>query len=351
MTEDSQKEGIVYVLVNESMPGLVKVGVTRNLPQRLQALFRTNVPLPFTLHYAVHINHPREIEQAIWEVFAPHRINNKREFLEIPAERVVAMLQTYLRQRKAKEVDESHIVGNGQNDESDDTSEPTGITDEDRAASEKRTQKRSAFNFFQEGIPLGATLDFFRDPNITAEVISADKIRYKGKETSMSEAARDILGFNYGVRGPSFWKYEDELLVERRERRERENYKDEDDEQNDESDGISELTGIAHDNRKSSQRRTQRRSSFNFIQEGIPIGAELTFSKNREITAKVTGARQILYDGKECSLSDAAGRILIEQFGRTSTRIAGTEFWEYQGETLSERRKRRERENHEDEDV
>jgi hypothetical protein len=40
-------QGIVYVLINEAMPGYVKVGKTDNLDRRLRDLDWTNLPLPF----------------------------------------------------------------------------------------------------------------------------------------------------------------------------------------------------------------------------------------------------------------------------------------------------------------
>ena len=56
--KDNQKstpvslEGIVYILSNPSLPGLVKIGQTVNLQQRLSNLFNTSVPTPFKCVYA-----------------------------------------------------------------------------------------------------------------------------------------------------------------------------------------------------------------------------------------------------------------------------------------------------------
>ena len=44
---------IVYVLKNEAMPGLVKIGCTQgDLATRGRSLFQTGVPLPFEVFYA-----------------------------------------------------------------------------------------------------------------------------------------------------------------------------------------------------------------------------------------------------------------------------------------------------------
>jgi len=50
-------EGIVYVLSNEAMPGLIKIGLTKRdeLEARLNELYSTGVPLPFTCEYACRV--------------------------------------------------------------------------------------------------------------------------------------------------------------------------------------------------------------------------------------------------------------------------------------------------------
>ena len=46
-------EGIVYVLTNPAMPGMVKIGKTgREVEARLNDLYTTGVPLPFECAYA-----------------------------------------------------------------------------------------------------------------------------------------------------------------------------------------------------------------------------------------------------------------------------------------------------------
>ncbi|MCW8946525.1 MAG: GIY-YIG nuclease family protein, partial [Sedimenticola sp.] len=47
---------IVYVLINESMPGYVKVGRTDDLEQRMRSLDNTSLPLPFECFYAAKVN-------------------------------------------------------------------------------------------------------------------------------------------------------------------------------------------------------------------------------------------------------------------------------------------------------
>lgn len=47
---------IVYILQNDSMPGLVKIGRTSsNLEDRIRQLDTTGVPLPFRCFYAAEV--------------------------------------------------------------------------------------------------------------------------------------------------------------------------------------------------------------------------------------------------------------------------------------------------------
>jgi hypothetical protein len=69
----------------------------------------------------------------------------------------------------------------------------------------------------------------------------------------------------------------------------------------------------------------------------IPVGAELYFSRDENIKAKVIdthGVNSIEFNGKKTSLSQSAQKILGYKYG-----VAGTDYWMYDGETLDERRR------------
>ena len=58
--------GIVYVLTNPAMPGMVKIGKTarESVEARLNELYSTGVPLPFECVYAARVVNETEVEQA-----------------------------------------------------------------------------------------------------------------------------------------------------------------------------------------------------------------------------------------------------------------------------------------------
>jgi hypothetical protein len=80
------------------------------------------------------------------------------------------------------------------------------------------------------------------------------------------------------------------------------------------------------------------RSKFNFGMVDIPLGAELYFSRDENLKAKVVDTQSknsIEFNGEITSLSRAAQKILDYHYG-----VAGTDYWMYEGETLDERRRR-----------
>lgn len=71
---------IVYVLINEAMPGYVKIGKTEDLERRVRDLDWTNLPLPFECFYAARVRNAGFVESQLHEAFGDHRVRAKREF-------------------------------------------------------------------------------------------------------------------------------------------------------------------------------------------------------------------------------------------------------------------------------
>jgi hypothetical protein len=190
---------IIYVLINEAMPGYVKIGKTTNLEQRIRSLDTTSVPLPFECFYACTVEDAGFVEKKLHDAFMDHRIRSSREFFEIAPERVVSAL-------KLAEVENV-------------TPKKDFVeTEEDQQALNQARTKRSIFNFKMVDIPVGAELVFSRDESIKAKVVDNRSIEFNGEITSLSNAAKNILGYDYGVQGTAYWMYEGETLDERRKR-------------------------------------------------------------------------------------------------------------------------------------
>ena len=92
--------------------------------------------------------------------------------------------------------------------------------------------------------------------------------------------------------------------------------------------------------------RFKKRFSFNSI--NIPIGAELTFSRDKTKICTIISEGVVQYDGKQFSLSKLADQFLREM-GYEWKSVQGPSFFKYGDKTLSELKKEME-ESYEDEE-
>jgi hypothetical protein len=77
----SDDVGYVYCLSNASMPGMLKVGMTRRTPDtRIAELFTTGVSVPFVIEVAKRVTNPMAKERIIHRLLSADRVNSKREF-------------------------------------------------------------------------------------------------------------------------------------------------------------------------------------------------------------------------------------------------------------------------------
>ena len=95
--------GIVYVLSNRAMPGLVKIGMTTRpeLDARLKELYTTGVPVPFDVEYACEVKacNCAKLEKALHTAFEPNRLNVNREFSKSRRNRLLPFLKSSTRKR------------------------------------------------------------------------------------------------------------------------------------------------------------------------------------------------------------------------------------------------------------
>ena len=85
---------IVYILTNSAMPGLVKIGHTKDLAERMQRLYATSgVPLPFECYYAVEVGNHVALEKRMHNGLVSKRINPGREFFKMNPEEAKNLLQ------------------------------------------------------------------------------------------------------------------------------------------------------------------------------------------------------------------------------------------------------------------
>jgi hypothetical protein len=201
---------IVYVLTNEAMPGLIKIGLTADsVEARLTSLSsHTGVPLAFECYFAAEVNDGARIERTLHQLFAEYRINPKREFFRLDPEKVVLAISI----GPFKEV----------------TPGVAQVEPEEQEALDKVKARRPKIRLDAIGIKLGDVLLFSRDESITATVVADGKLEYDGEVLSPSAAALKALqrlGYKTPTAsGSEHWMFDGELLDERRRRLEAEQF-------------------------------------------------------------------------------------------------------------------------------
>jgi hypothetical protein len=190
--------GIIYVLTNEAMPNMVKIGRTsgESVERRVAELSRaTGVPVRFRVAIARRVHDAGLIEKALHVAFGPDRVNPAREFFQIDVHRVVQLIKSY---------------------------PGTDITPQVEAAAEREiervepgavkaeaiySKRRPPLNFLEMAIPLGAQL-IHVDTEETAEVIGPRRVRFRGHDISLTQAQRIISGKEYNPAPGNLWLFE-----------------------------------------------------------------------------------------------------------------------------------------------
>jgi hypothetical protein len=196
---------IVYVLTNEAMEGMVKIGrTTTSVEQRIRELDNTSMPLPFQCFYAAEVGNSSLVEGKLHRIFSDKRIRTNREFFRIDANQVREAIQLAELKDVTPKVD---VVV----DVSDVQALQKAVATEER---------RSRLRFTELGISAGTTLSFAKDPQVKCVVVADGKVDYQGQILSPSAAALlavKSLGYNWAaVSGSDYWELDGETLTARR---------------------------------------------------------------------------------------------------------------------------------------
>ena len=189
--------GIVYLLTNPAMPGLVKIGkTTRDDPKvRMSELYSTGVPVPFECVKAVKVEDEAAVESALHTAFGPSRVNSQREFFEIDAVQASVLLDQLGTDDVTPQI-------NAENET---------IDKQSRDAAQRLISRRPNLNFDEMSIPTGSILQSTNTED-TVEVSGQKKVIFRGSEMSLIRATRDLLGLSYSVQPTPHWRFNGELL-------------------------------------------------------------------------------------------------------------------------------------------
>lgn len=174
----SKKQGIIYVLSNPCMPGLVKIGKTTrtDVNDRMKELFSTGVPVPFVCEYSCTVNNCDLVEKELHKAFGVVRVNNNREFFRLDPKSIIGLISLFSIEEVTNEINKE-IENN--------------LTSNDKIAQfkEKKLQ-RGPLNFYEMGLKDGDVLVYKKDNTIKCIVSGNRTVLYDNEEyylTSITE--------------------------------------------------------------------------------------------------------------------------------------------------------------------
>lgn len=98
---NNPKAGWVYIIHSPSLPGMIKIGVSRRLNgpyERISELSSSSLPFPFVLDGFCFSDDSFAIESAMHEYFDKKRVSANREFFYITANEAVQVLSNHFHQ-------------------------------------------------------------------------------------------------------------------------------------------------------------------------------------------------------------------------------------------------------------
>lgn len=195
--EQSTNNGIVYVLTNPAMPGIVKIGKTTrgSVDARLNELYSTGVPVPFECAFAGRVADESKIEKAFHLAFGPYRLNPKREFFQIEPEQAIALLELMISEDVTPSLQEK--------------ANKVGV--EAKAGAEKLKKSRPIQNFIEMGIPEGSVLQFSQSDK-TCTIVNGRRVSFEGEKTSLTALTKKLLETERPLRPAPYWLFNGKKL-------------------------------------------------------------------------------------------------------------------------------------------
>lgn len=200
MDKIETKNGIIYILSNPSFPNYVKIGKTsKNVKHRMDSLYNTSVPTPFKCEYACEVENYEDVEKKIHYAFSDLRVNENREFFEIDADKIKAILEIFCKKNVTASIDEE-------------VNEKTDSID--KASSEKLIKRKPSIDFFEIGLKVGDILTYTKDPKITVSIYDNKHVKYIDDIYTLSPLTMKLMKREQSIRGTDYWEFNGKPLID-----------------------------------------------------------------------------------------------------------------------------------------
>ena len=209
--------GVIYILTNPSFPEYVKIGYADDIEKRLQQLNRSEcIPFAFRVYATYEVN-SRLSDLKIHSIIDKLNPNLRsienfngqkrvREFYAMSATDAYSILEAIAEIHGCS--DKLKLIPPSEEEKR------AEITAEE--IEEERIERAAPFAFSMTNIPIGATLEFWKNNHentgITCKVVGNKKVEYNGEEYSLSSLAKKLLNVKHAVPGPAYYKYNGEWI-------------------------------------------------------------------------------------------------------------------------------------------
>lgn len=205
----SRRFDLILMLVNEAMPGYVKIMLSDNeqLWKEINGLYNGSIPKPFTCFYACKVYDGRTSLDAINRRFSADRVNLTAGFFRTEPFYMKPSLQLLALEDMTKEVNMvlKKIL---------EVCMPFVETDSKRAGNRAKRKKRPVLNFLHLNIPVGAELVFTKSADICVHVFNSRKVIYGNRIMSLTSITRELLHYTGAFHGALYWSYAGKKLVD-----------------------------------------------------------------------------------------------------------------------------------------
>lgn len=213
------KAGVIYILTNPSFPEYVKIGYADDIEKRLSQLNRSEcVPFAFRVYATYEVN-SRLSDMKIHEIIDKLNPNLRsietfggkkrvREFYAMTAEDAYGLLEA---------IAEIH----GCTDKLTKIKPTASDEEAEKIAEEINTEnleRATNFSFSKCQIPVGSTIEYAYDSDVSATVVDDRNVEYNGVTMSLTALAKLLSGKKYAIAGPKYFKYNGEWLNDIRHR-------------------------------------------------------------------------------------------------------------------------------------
>lgn len=183
----NNKTEVVYILTNEAMPNLVKIGKTTrsDVKMRMNELYSSGVPFQFECAYAVEVDDCSTVEKVLHVAFNP-----KREFFSIDPEQAIAILKLLGKK------DVTPLLNDDLN---------SNVSLPELEAVKQAKKKRPNINYTEMGLDKGTVLTFANDSTVEVVIVSDKKVLYNEEEVSLTRVTKELLELDYAVQPTKYW--------------------------------------------------------------------------------------------------------------------------------------------------